>query len=177
MASPDPNPISVAAPGTSATGSMPLQFITLPPRKFNPKEYAEYKNLPGMPQNIPNVTATHYACMIVPLVILLVLYIHHRDASAKDIADERSKTKIIKFLLGLGMFFATLIAMVHLQLIPVRYVRKVFPRWRQPPPMSKFMKTIILFCLLAFVIYPTAKFIRKRGLPVKGPQVHRLVAS
>ena len=130
-----------------------------------------------MPQEIPNVTATHYACMIVPLAILLVLYIHHRDASAKDIADDRSKTKVIKFLLGLGMFFATLVACVHLQLIPVRVVRKVFPRWKAPPPMSKFMKTVILFSLLAFVVYPTAKFIRKRGLPQRVPRVHRLVQS
>ena len=130
-----------------------------------------------MPKDIPKITAVHYVSMIIPLVVLLVLYVHHRDAASKDLADERSKTKTIKFLLGVGMFFATLIACVHLQLIPVRYVRRVFPRWKQPPPMSKFMKTLILFSLLAFVIYPTAKFIRRRGIPPKGPQVHRLIAS
>ena len=83
-----PVPVTVAAPGTSATGSFPMQFVTLPPRKFDPKEYAEFKDLPGMPQDIPKVTAVHYVSMIIPLVVLLVLYIHHRDAASKDIADE-----------------------------------------------------------------------------------------
>ncbi len=148
---------------------------TIPPRKFNPQEYHHYRHLHGMPKEIPQITGLHYASMIIPVVLLLALYVHHREQNSKDLAEERGKTKRIKWLLFIGLIFATLIVCVHLRIIPVTWVRRIFPRWKMPPPMPKYMKVLIVFCFIAFIVYPTVKFIRRRNVPEGKPEIHKLM--
>ncbi len=128
-----------------------------------------------MPKYIPQVTKLHWIACIIPVILLLVLYIHHREEMSKDLADERSKTKRIKGLLVVGVVFATIVICVHLRIIPVSWVRKIFPRWKMPPPMPKYMKVLIVFCFLAFIVYPMVKYFRRKNVPPPRPEVHRLL--
>ncbi len=144
------------------------------PRIFKAYEYEKYKHLPGMPSYIPQLTPLHYICMIVPTVLFLVLYLHHRDSNAKDLAEEEQKMKSLKWLLGLGGLVATFVMCVHLQMIPARYVRAVFPQWKQPTPISKPMKILIVFVFMVFIVYPTYKFFRRRNEQgQREPRVHK----
>ncbi len=166
----------------ATTTSRPLALIlppppvTIPPRKFDEKEYRHYRHLSGMPK-IPQVTMWHYMSVLVPIVLLLILFMYHKEQAAKDLADEISKTKRIRFLLLLGTMFAAIVVMVHLQIIPPRYVRILFPRWRQPPTMPKYLKIALVFCFLAFIVYPTIKFIRRMNISQRNPLVHRPVSD
>jgi hypothetical protein len=177
----------MAEMGTSIIVSTPppVSIITPPPppvtfgaRHFNYEEYSKYKhNIHGMPQDIPELSAVHYMSVIVPLLLLLILTVHYKNANDADYAAELSETKNIRRLLVLGVFFAGIVIAIHLRIIPVRYVRVLFPRWKTPPPMSKAMKALIAFCFLAFIIYPTVKFIRRQGQVPRVPQVHKLLTG
>ncbi len=127
-----------------------------------------------MPKYIPQITKLHYIAVILPLVGLLGLCIHHRQENAKDLAEEYSKTKRIRFMLGLGVVFSTIVICVHLRIIPVAWVRVLFPRWKVPPPMPKSLKILIVFCFLAFIVYPVVKFLRRKNVPPPRPEVHKL---
>jgi len=148
--------------------------VTLPPRAFDWLEYNEYKDkVQGIPKDIPQITAYHYVSMLVPIILLLVLLVHQREASARDAQDEYAKTKTVKHLLAIGGIFAGLVIAVHMRIIPVRVVRVIFPRWKVPPPMSKAMKIAIFFCFVSFIVYPTVKFFRRQRRPPRDPQVHQ----
>ncbi len=147
----------------------------LPPRKFNPDEYRHYRHLHGMPQNIPQITMLHYVSTIVPVILLLALYVHHREQAARDLAEEHAKTKRIKVLLLIGLVFATFIVCVHLRIIPVSWVRVIFPRWRMPAPMPKYMKVLIVCSFIVFIVYPIVKFIRRKGAQEPKPEIHKLL--
>ncbi len=155
---------------------IPPPPVTLPPRKFDEREYRHYRHLPGMPRHIPEITKWHYLSVLVPIGLLVWLYLHHREQSAKDLADEISKTKKIRMMLMVGTVFAGIVVMVHMQIIPPRYVRMLFPRWKQPPTMPKILKIILVFCFLVFVVYPTVKFIRRMNMPGRNPAVHRFLS-
>lgn len=126
-----------------------------------------------MPKEIPVITRNHYALLIVPTVLLFLFFLKYRSWVTKDLAEERWRTKGIKGLLVCGVVLSSLVVAVQTQLIPPSVVRRFFPRWRVPPPMSKAMKILIVFCLVALVIYPTVKFFRTRKPPAQ-PKVHRL---
>lgn len=142
-----------------------------PPRKFDKEEYLKYKDLPDMPQSIPDLSAFHYVCLLVPLALMLVLYVHQREAAARDEAEEQDRLNRIRVLLAVGAVFATAVAMVHLRLIPPSVVRRF---WRQPEPVSKPMKVAIILCLGALVLCPTAKLLWRTEKPESSPRVHRM---
>jgi len=165
-----PPPVSIPTP--------PPPPVSIGNRPFNYEEYKELKNsVHGMPQDIPELTAAHYVSVIVPLVLLIVLTVHYRSAAESDSIAEHKETKNIRRLLLIGVTFAGVVIAIHLRIIPVRYVRVLFPRWKMPPPMSKAMKALIAFCFLAFIIYPTVKFLRRQGQVPRVPQVHKLITG
>ncbi len=146
---------------------MPLSRI------FNEREYQQYRNLPGMPEYIPELTPLHYISMMVPVVLFMVLYVHHRESNARDLEEERQWTKRLTFLIMVGAVGSLVVMAVHLQVIPPSVVRKVFPQWKQPAPLSKPMKVLIIFLVMVFIVYPTVKFFRK-GPSDRDPRIHRL---
>ncbi len=144
------------------------------PRMFNEREYYQYRHIHGMPDYIPQLTPLHYICMMVPVVLFLVLYLHHRESNAKDLEEERQWTNRLTVLVFVGAVGSLFVMAVHLQLVPPSMVRKVFPQWKQPAPLSTPMKILIIFIVMVFIVYPTVKFFRK-GPSDREPKIHRLL--
>ncbi len=147
---------------------------TPPPRKFNVIEYEEYKDLPGMPKDIPNVTIVHYLCMLIPAMVFIILYVHHREQVARDQVAAEDEEKNIQKMLIFGTVFAAFVLCVHLQVIPSQIIRVFFPEYEQPTPMPINMKILVITCFALFIVYPTMKLIKDRLYRIPGPEVHRL---
>ncbi len=149
-----------------------------PHRRFHPLEYEAHRSLDGMPQDIPAITPFHYLVLITPIVLLVVVYIHHREQVRKNLEEERDRARNIQVLLLIGTFLAGLFIGIHLRVVPSESVRLFFPGFKQPAPMHPVMKLLLLSCFAVFIVYPTLKYLyikrrmRSRSLP--GPEVHRI---
>jgi len=143
-------------------------------RPFDQKEYEANKDLPNMPQYIPQLTNAHYAAIVVPTLVLLYVYLKQKEHGSRDEQEEASLTDTIRTLLAVGMVGAGAVAACHLQIIPIRVVRKVFPRFQTGPPMSKPARFFIAMAFVLFVMLPTMRFFRTPAVQIRTPQVHRL---